>query len=69
MRVLRGLISGLIGLVLTFGSVTFLGGCTDVSNTDGTQVKVDETEQKQLQDAIQKGLHKKAVAKSKKPAR
>ena len=69
MRVLRGLIPMAVGLVLTCGPVAWLGGCSHVSSSDGTQLKADETEQKQLQDAIQKGLHKKVITKSKKLSR
>ena len=52
MRTFRFLMMGLVGLVVTFGSLSLMSGCGDDSNTTGTQVKETEAAKKSNQQAV-----------------
>jgi multisubunit Na+/H+ antiporter MnhB subunit len=67
MRTFRFLMMGLVGLVVTFGSLSLMSGCGDDSNTTGTQVKETEAAKKEnqrLQDAMRDAMLKKGAMKT-----
>ena len=61
MRFARILATSAVISALTFGTVTFSGGCSD---TTPAQKNADESEQKQMQNAMQSGFQKPVAKKS-----
>jgi hypothetical protein len=58
---------GLVGLVVTFGSLSLMSGCGDDSTATGTQVKETEATKKQnqqVQDAMREAMQKKGAMKT-----